>query len=815
MIRRCRRVTGCTRLSLTPCALALVMLLLCLPTSPVFAAPRVLLLNSYHPQFAWAAQLTLGVQQALAGHIPDENLHIEFLDGRRMVDDPIYLEQLKTLLKHKYSRFHPDIVISSDDYAYDLLLSSRDELFGPDTPVVFCGVNVFDPARLKGKKHFTGLLEGMEIEGNLKLIQQLQPDVKHIIMLADRTTFGIRMASEAKRILAQHAGNPGPHLELWDDFTQVELWQRLDALPSHSAILMLAIHQTRDNRYFSFAEHLPLVMQHSRAPVYGMWGALMIGNGAIGGLMNDPHQHGHAAAEVALTILAGSPADTIPIKPQSHFSPQFDYRELQRFHIDEQRLPPGSRLFFRPPSFYETHRPVLLGSLAITVILLVIIVLLVNRNRRRSHITELLAITNRQLDARVQARTAELAEAKASSEAANAAKSLFLATMSHEIRTPMNGVIGLLELLQHDTLPGEQQQMISAARDSAHTLMQILDDILDFSRIESGRLQLECIPFNLDAVARSVVMTLKPVATAKGLRLTYSNDHDPLPAFMGDPGRLRQVLHNLASNAIKFTPARQAQDDDVIIGIDMIERLHDSASVMIRVRDQGIGMSEEARAQLFQPFTQADSTITRRFGGSGLGLSICKRLVDLMGGHIEVQSQPGEGSEFRVHLTLPLANSPEQVEQLIATTTTIARQPLAGLTEAEALGRLILVAEDNLVNQQVAVRQLAWLGHPCLLATNGAEALALWQQHRIGLVLSDVHMPEMDGLSLTREIRRLEAERKLPHTVVIAMTASALKGDTTQCLQAGMDDFMAKPVELTTLKQCLDRWLPEPAPESG
>ncbi|HET8730307.1 MAG TPA: ABC transporter substrate binding protein [Moraxellaceae bacterium] len=803
---------GCTPRRHGWLALRLAALLsFCLVALPALGAPRVLLLNSYHPQFAWAAQLTQGVQEAFEGKIPPENLHVEYLDGRRMVDDPEYLVKLKALLKYKYARFKPDVVIASDDYAYDLVVTSRDELFGPDTPVVFCGVNVFDPSRLVGKKHFTGLLEGMEIEGNLDLIQRLQPDVERIVMLADRTTFGERMASEARRVqaLRKSARPPGPRLELWDNYTQDELWHRLDELPPHSAVLMLAIHQTRDGRYFSFAEHLPLVGAHARAPVYGMWGALMVGNGAIGGLMNDPHQHGHAAAEVALRVLNGTPADRIPIQPKSDFTPQFDYRLLREFNIDLSRLPPGSRLFFRPPTFYELHRHVLDGSVILTIVLLGIIGVLLYRNRQRQLTAAQLALANRELDARVQARTTELAEAKGTAEAASAAKSLFLATMSHEIRTPMNGIIGLLELLQQESLPGEQQQMVNAARDSAHTLLQILDDILDFSRIESGRFLLERIPFDLDQVMRGVVTTLTPGAVGKGLRLCYDGGQAPLPMLLGDPGRLRQVLHNLVSNAIKFTQARAEPGCDVLVALEITDQLHDALRLILRVKDRGIGMDRDAQSRLFQPFTQADSTITRRFGGSGLGLSICKRLVDLMGGVITVESVPGQGSDFAVQLTLALAEIPGLVPATRPSTPPIQRQRQEDADVAEAQGRLILLVEDNLVNQHVARRQLAWLGHPCLLAGNGIEALALWQERRIGLILSDVQMPEMDGLTLVRHIRRIEAEQGLPRTPVIAVTASALAGDVEHCLAAGMDDFIAKPVELVALRQCLERWLPK------
>jgi CheY-like chemotaxis protein len=233
------------------------------------------------------------------------------------------------------------------------------------------------------------------------------------------------------------------------------------------------------------------------------------------------------------------------------------------------------------------------------------------------------------------------------------------------------------------------------------------------------------------------------------------------------------------------------------------------AQLVLSVRDNGMGMEPEAIGRLFQPFTQAESTITRRFGGTGLGLSICQCLTQLMGGIITVDSQLGVGSEFKVHLTLPLVEEVllPRVRSRAANRPAARRAP--DPATAEANGQLILVAEDNPVNRQVICQQLAWLGYACLLAEDGVSALALWQQHRFGLLLTDCHMPEMDGFTLTRELRQREQDGQLARLPIIAVTASVLASESERCQMAGMDDFLAKPIELQALQKLLAKWLPE------
>ncbi|WP_310448049.1 ATP-binding protein [Thiobacillus sp.] len=537
-------------------------------------------------------------------------------------------------------------------------------------------------------------------------------------------------------------------------------------------------------------------------------------------------------------------------------------------------------------------------------------------------------------------KDAEIALRKAKEEAdsANQAKSSFLAAMSHEIRTPMNGVVGMIEVLRHTPLNSEQEDLIKTIRDSAFGLLNIIDDILDFSKIEAGRLEIEHIPVDLGNVLEGIGDTLYPLVAKKGIQLlTYC---DPaLPRVYGDPTRLRQILFNLGGNATKFTGNNPAMAGRIVIRIECAPSpVAGHIRVAMHVEDNGIGMSPETQSKLFRPFSQAENSTTRRFGGTGLGLTICRRLADMMGGQIELQSTEGKGSAFSVLLDLepapadptttrygltglsvpllcseprasiflehylahagatvwPVADSealslkagelaarhaaqvividtmgdprigqmlresivddipgvplrfvfldrgqrrhprhegedglvidldaihrdkfllavaaasgrvPLEMEQA-AHSSEPRREPMT-VDEAEALGQLILIAEDNPTNQKVLLHQLGVLGYAAEVAEDGRAALEKWRSGRYGMLLTDCHMPEMDGYELSLAIRAGQSDGQ--HLPIIAITADALKGADKQCFAAGMDDYLTKPIQLELLREKIRKWMP-------
>ena len=550
-----------------------------------------------------------------------------------------------------------------------------------------------------------------------------------------------------------------------------------------------------------------------------------------------------------------------------------------------------------------------------------------------------LEVERKSLEKRVNQRTKELELEKQKAEEANKAKSLFLATMSHEIRTPMNGVIGTIDVLRQSSLRPKQLEHVEIIKDSAYSLLTVIDDILDFSKIEAGKIELEEEPVVLSYLVDSTCSALLSIANRKNVRLRFFRDPNLPVAILSDAVRLRQIIINLVGNAIKFSGS------DTKRGlVDVRFEAITNGFLTLRVIDNGIGMTPEAMRGVFEPFSQADSSTTRRFGGTGLGLPITKRIIDLMHGKMDLQSEPGDGTTFEI--TLPakaverddihvsahridnfhcyllctdlsvfsdwskclryagasvkqIANldslnfeqmemgadskspnvliaidenakiddyqsvvgkAPERALQKLILVRHLEHQNIsvenetftiisakANLNasfenvvsvlcddiahlldeeeaasesarmitreEAEKVGRMILVAEDNDINQKVIKSQLDLLGYVCDIASNGEEALDLWSKNSYSLLLTDLHMPILDGYELTAAIRRQETsgDKRLP---ILAFTANATKGERKACIDAGMNDYLPKPVPLENLQQKLARWTDQTIAES-
>ena len=435
-------------------------------------------------------------------------------------------------------------------------------------------------------------------------------------------------------------------------------------------------------------------------------------------------------------------------------------------------------------------------SSALLVLLLIssVALLLRQRSQEREH-------------AALQALSEDLREKSALADASNKAKSDFLASMSHEIRTPMNGIIGFTDLVLDTRLETVQRNYIENVKRSAQSLLIIINEILDFSKIESGAMVLESIPLDWPALVHHALQGVAFEASQKGLVLSSKLANQMPLDCLGDPGRIGQVLNNLCHNAVKFT-------DRGFVEVNVQARLLDAhtCEVRVAVTDSGIGIAADKHALVFNPFSQADASTTRQFGGTGLGLTICKRLVEGMGGRLWLESTPGRGSTFYFSLPVQRGTHRQAASAAPASKLTNGVRP-EPQSAAPQTSLQVLLVEDNPINQLLAEAILTNLGHKVETARDGREALEVFSTRTWDLVLMDIHMPVMSGLDATRYIRQLEGSGR--HTPIVATTAGAMEADRAACLAAGMDDYIAKPYKPQVLQDLLNRMAQQRAGENA
>jgi two-component system, sensor histidine kinase and response regulator len=430
-------------------------------------------------------------------------------------------------------------------------------------------------------------------------------------------------------------------------------------------------------------------------------------------------------------------------------------------------------LEIRPRLVFDKGRPVGIQSVGRDV------------TERKRHQEELARHTRE-----LQRKNEELLEALTAAHAAAEAKNCFLANMSHEVRTPMNGIVGMIDLLMSTPLGREQREYAETIQMSAAALLAVISDVLEFSRIEAGKLELETAPFELAPVLGAVCALLRLRARQKQLQLSFSVDAALPRMVRGDASRVRQVMTSLIGNAIKFT-----EQGEVAVRMALESEAGEIVTIRVTVRDTGIGIAAERCAPLFKGFEQGDNSATRKYGGAGLGLAISKQLVEMMGGQIGVESELGRGSTFWFTV---------QLRKQIEPATPAPPDLFAPAASVPPAGVRILLAEDNEVNRRIALRMLEKCGFQAEAVCDGRQAADAVLGGHYDVVLMDVHMPMMDGLAATAEIRGREGNGR--HTPIVAMTARALAGDREECLSAGMDDYIAKPVQMEELRQAIQRW---------
>ena len=778
------RVLSITMLFLSLCAFTLPTAFCAVASldSPVAAAPkRVLFINSYSQDFITVPVVIRQVEQELKGIA---TIQYMFMNTKN-IDLDFAIEQTKREFEYIQGKtgYDFDLIITGDDDALDFVRAYRNEYFR-GIPVIFENVNSEQKVKetIKSDPLMAGVVEAYPVEETLQIAARLLPQAKQVVIIMDGTPSSL---GTYEQILAVKDAFPqlAFHKLITTSYTTEQLRQKLATYGKETILIFNIMSIDGSGKRYDIANGVKFVTESAKIPVFKSDEA-GIEDGLLGGCNLSYESVGQKTGIMARQVLTEEETPLQLGYTKGAFNYKFNVQVMKRFNISKSRLPANTVYVDDPPNFYELHGDVLRPA---GVFLLVLVIALLLYDRKR----------NERFNAQLAQTQAEVKAA----ELANKAKTDFLSRMSHDIRTPLNAIIGLTDLSMDELNNTERMaDNLQKIHSSGIILLSLLNDVLDVSRIESGRLVLKPVPYSLTAFVHDVHAMFDQQCKVRKLHFEVRAE-GVCEKVLVDKVRFNQIMGNLLTNAVKFTPA----GGSISLTIKKWAAEQGKLPCSFIIADTGQGISPQFQKKMFEPFTQELTSDMAVKDGSGLGLAIVKKIVDIMGGSIEVASVPGKGSTFTLHFLLPLA--PAEVEKSD-------QQVLAGTAQQKSqtaafAGRRILLVEDHPLNAEIASRMLKKRDMLVEWAKNGKIAVDMFQASAPGyyaMILMDVRMPVMDGRQATRQIRDLSRAdaKSIP---IVAMTADAFDGDVNLSLQSGMNEQLNKPIEPQMLYAMLQRYL--------
>ena len=731
---------------------------------------HILFINSTNQDMPWYKSVELGLRTELTKRSFSYELFVENMDVNRF-DEVNQKQLMKDYLKQKYKNKHIDIIVTQSPSAATLL-SQLDDFF-INVPRIYLepGAQFNLPKKTSGAV-IQAKLDYAQATANA--VNLMKPK-KLIVILDTKNDIGMSFHRGLFSVINRDFSYLS--VEKWFDLPLPELLTKVRNAPADSIILFTPIFRRYDNKSLSPYQLVERLAEASSAPVFSYW-EVLLGSGVVGGYVLSGEKIGKRIADSIVFYNENKALNEISGEGLSTYS--YDWRQLSKFNIAPQSLPEESIISYYEPTYFEKNKILIYSATVIIFILSSFLVFVLFLNQRRIQLLKELDEEKQRLESRVEERTEELLHAKEEAEHLTSAKSEFLANMSHEIRTPMSGIIGLTNILLEKGLPGEYEYYLDKIKYSSDQLLVVINDILDFSKIESGNINLEEFPFSVNSIVDYIKATFNELAQSKGVTFDIVIDEAVKLDLIGDVVRINQVLLNLCSNAIKFTP-----HGTVSVLIESRKLLDDPQSVCLyfTVKDSGIGIAEDNLSNLFESFTQADSSTTRKFGGTGLGLTISKSLCQLMGGDITVHSTQGVGSEFVASVEVKLNNQAliDDTPNLIFT------DPFD-----------VLIIDDNEEDLKVIENQFTAMGLACTACSSAKQAIDIIEQNKekFKVIIVDWIMPAMSSETFLTRIYNINPQL-CSNIIVLTRDHEVLLNDVAN--KININTILQKPVYSSVL----------------